>query len=718
MKTNEKRFCEIVYNEKDGGICYRSGMLVYEERFSDGILAAAGYNAAGYPLHVLTNCNTRLNPRLFYEPSAFNIDLDGQSIDYDLSFVDFTVDKTEKGVHSVLTLDSGVKPVRLKIHTELDGSAMFTRYIEIENRSDSPMSVSRLSVLSGGMEAMKFSTVTKRNDKEKFFSVGYFGAEGWGMEGDFAWQDMPIGKTVVDCRFGKDRFRHPVAFVRNNIMGTTYFMQMGWSGGCRFTLEHGAASYQWGTDTKIALLSMKAEVTGYSPILMIGAGETYTTPEVYMGAVAGGLDEAVNEMHDHIRRSVLDGEEIDGSECYIGAGMGAEHPMMVDDTKAFIDQMGEMGAEIFILDAGWVCPPGNPIDWGGYNGTNIPHPDRYPNGLNEIVDYCHSKGMKFGLWVEIERLGKKSGMMEKHPDWIAKDIYGTPTEGFIDFTNPEAAEWAESELDRLINEFHLDLLRVDYNVSARCYFNMRDIGMGARECLSVRHFEAVYRMYRNLKKRYPHVIFENCASGGGRTDLGIMKAFHHTWVSDWQRAPRSVMITNGMTMALPPERVDRLFAGMNCHEYGSFDLQMRNTMLGHLTVNVIAPATMTPNPVQMEFVKHSLEVYKSFIRPILPTSKIYHHTPEAASDQDGAISILEIASPDRSRGAFTVCALADAKGDILVRPKGIDVGKTYEVTLDNSGSAFTVSGYELSVGGVRVNIPAAMSSELVLYKAV
>jgi hypothetical protein len=178
------------------------------------------------------------------------------------------------------------------------------------------------------------------------------------------------------------------------------------------------------------------------------------------------------------------------------------------------------------------------------------------------------------------------------------------------------------------------------------------------------------------------------------------------------------MITNGMTMALPPERVDRLVAGMNCHEYGSLDIQMRNVMLGHITVNVIAPATMTPNPVQMEFIKHSIELYKSFIRPILPTSKIYHHTPEAASNSDGTLSILEIASPDKTRGAFTVCTLADAKADLLVRPKGIDPAKTYEVTLDNTRSTFKVSGYELSTTGVRVNIPASLSSELVLYRAI
>ena len=225
-------------------------------------------------------------------------------------------------------------------------------------------------------------------------------------------------------------------------------------------------------------------------------------------------------------------------------------------------------------------------------------------------------------------------------------------------------------------------------------------------------------MYESLKKKFPHVIFENCASGGARTDLGCMKAFHHTWVSDWQKAPRSVMITNGMTMALPPERVDRLVAGMGCHKVGSFDLHVRNTMLGHMTLNVIAPAGMTPNPIQMEFLQHSIGLYKDFIRPMLPTSKIFHHTPEAASNADGTLSILEIAAPDGTRGAMTVCTLVNAAADLSIVPRGIDAGRTYEVTLDNCRSTFTVSGYELLTQGVRVKIPTALSSELVLYRAI
>ena len=80
-----------------------------------------------------------------------------------------------------------------------------------------------------------------------------------------------------------------------------------------------------------------------------------------------------------------------------------------------------------------------------------------------------------------------------------------------------------------------------------------------------RYYEALYAIYERLRARFPDVIFENCAGGGGRTDIGMVRRFSHTWVTDWQIAPRSFTITNGMTMALPPEYVDRLIGGQSGH---------------------------------------------------------------------------------------------------------------------------------------------------------
>lgn len=698
-------FFDLYYQAGENPVfSYRSGLAVYEEVLQGGVLTAAGYNAAGYPLNVLSGFPSRLNPADFAEPSAFSIEIDGRSIDFGLKFVDLITNRTENSVESVLILDSGIKPVRLKIHTMLDGTQMFSRYIEVENLSDKSMALSRLSLLSGGLEETEHDRYSIHADVSKIYSVGYFESDRWGREGEFAWHDLAPETLCVSTRFGRDRFRHPLIFIRNNLTGVMYFSQIGWSSGCRFTLDYSANS-----ERTLSTLAFKAEVVSHNPMAVIAPRETFVTPEVHMGVISGGLDDAVNEMHAHIRKSVLNMKEADPAECLVGAGMGAEHDMSVETSKAFMRQFADMGAEVFIVDAGWECPPDLQTEWSNFSGTLIPNSDRYPNGLSELSEYCHSLGMKFGLWVDIESFGKKCPKFEENAEWRATDIFGNRNPRMIDMSIPEVAKWAEDELARIIGEYKIDLLRVDHNVSFREYF-----AFNGGECISIRHHQAVYKMYENLKKKFPDVIFENCAGGGARTDLGMMKNFNHTWVSDCQRAPYSVSITNGMTMALPPERVDRLFAGMGCHEHGSLDLQMRNTMLTHMTLNVVAPVGADRNSVQMEFIRRSVKLYKDFIRPILPAAKVYHHTPEAKKE---GLCILEIAAPDSSRGAIGVFTLSKAQ-KICIAPKGINAGKNYKITLDNSGTSFVLSGYELMNGGINIAIPSSLASELVLYEEI
>ncbi len=705
-------FCDIYVKQSDNPtFCYRSGNMVYEEKFFNGALISCGYNAAGYPLDVLSNFPTHLDRRYYTEPFAFNIEADGQSVDYSLKMVDFTVDKSSEVVHSVLVLDSEIKPLRIKMHTMLDGTQMFTRYFEIENLSDSPVNISRLSLISGGLEAMDTEKLSVGVKEDEIYSVGYFADDRWGREGEFCWRPLQTEITCIDTRFNRDRFRHPLVFVRNNLLGKIWFAQIGWSGGCRFTLDNNAKA-----ENASSHLSFKAEILAHNPMYVLGGYETFVTPEVHMGLVHGDIDEAVYQMHEHIRRSVL---KTDCSSLLIGAGMGAEHDMSVETSKKFIDQFVQMGAEVFIVDAGWACPPGLETRWGDYNSLNIPDSDRYPNGIEEVVDYCHEKGMKFGLWVDIDSIGRLSPVYNDHPEWRAKNAFGEQSGNFADYSRAEVAEWAENHLARIITDYRLDLLRIDCNVDYRDYFGIRDTGMGRNECTSLRHFNAIYGIFRRLKERFPNVIFENCAGGGGRTDLGMMKAFEHTWVSDCQCAPHSLYITNGMTMALPPERVDRLFAGMGCHSFGSFDLQMRNTMLTHMSLNVVAPAAATLNPVQLEFVKHSTDIYKSFIRPILPVSKMCHHTPDSVQALKNGFTALEIYTPDKTKGVASVFSLPGCNcKEINIKLKGVSAGYKYKVTLDNDRVSYAVSGSELCAHGIDIKISSALSSELILFETV
>ena len=225
-------------------------------------------------------------------------------------------------------------------------------------------------------------------------------------------------------------------------------------------------------------------------------------------------------------------------------------------------------------------------------------------------------------------------------------------------------------------------------------------------------------MFENLRKKYPDMVFENCAGGGGRTDIGMMKYFNHTWVSDNMTMPRSVLIANGMTIALPPEKVDRRFSH-TAFIHGSFDAPVRNAMLCNMSFGSLSPLDTDPNPIHIEFVKHSIDVYKNFIRTFLPDCNIYHHTPEAASDPTAPYTAIELSAPAKDRGVLAVFTMsASAHDRITIYPRGIDAGRDYEVTFDNSRSKRVISGYELISQGVTVTIPSSLSSELVLFQAV
>lgn len=708
-------YIEVYQKKGTNTISYRTGLTVYEETFFNGALCASGWNVAGYPLNVLNGSPTRIDFLKFGEPSTFKLEVDGVNLDYSWNYLGYEKVATDTGIDVRVTLESKIKPIRVIVHTLLDGTCFFDRYLELVNLDNETYhTVNRMELIGGPYEQMGRNGLTAERNIEKYYSIGYFKECAWGREGDFVWEDVKADRRVIDTRFARSRYRHPAFYIRNNVKGTITCIQMAYSGGCRFTVDCKARD----EDDQVNI-SYGAEIVGYNPMLVLRPGETFALPEVVIGTVAGGIDDVTNEMNKHLRKSVLN---LEGTEsgCLIGAGMGPEHDMLMDTTMNYIDQFHKMGAEIFIIDAGWQCPPVMPIPWFPYNGTNRPNPERYPdNGFVKLREYCHSLGMKFGLWTEIERIGEQSDVYKQHPDWRNKNKFGSQHFGYLDMANPEAAKWAEEEVARIISEYKLDLFRVDYNMdSDDAYFLMKDTEFGVKECATLRNFAAVTKMYQNLKKRFPDVIFENCAGGGGRTDLGQMKAFNHTWVSDWQRAPKSVTITNGMTLVLPPEKCDRLFAGMGCHQFGSLALQMRNTMLGHMSLNVINPPDTTMNEDAVEFITHSVDIYKNFIRKIFPDCLIFHHTPEAANTFKEGFSALEICSPDKKRGALTAFTLTNAKESVYtLYPRGIDPSLTYKVTLDNLRSTFRMTGAELINRGLRLEIPASLSSELVLYEA-
>ena len=697
---------------------YRFGSAVYEETFDGHRLNAAGWNGAGYTQNVLEDMPSRLPRGEHQDTPAFRLEANGSTLDFDWRFVDFQ--KAEEGgcLHGVLTLESALQPVCVRVHTKLDGTGVMERCLEIINTGDAPLSLGGISILSGGVEenTTGWDPFFDPANAEGLYSLGYFQSAEWGCEGLFGWHDLPNAELTVSGKWNADRYRHPVFFLKNNLLGSMLYGQLAFTGGYDFRFRKDTDANKKGCNSR---LSFDLALAGPKPMIVLAAGERYVTPAMHIGVLMGDLDDAVNEMNRHLRRSVLKRTDARGVKGLVECGMGPERTMDVTACKHFIDTAAAVGAEAFLVDAGWYAPTGlATTEWSKRQGDWQVSRDLYPNGIGEIRDYAHEKGLLFGMWMEPEAIGPLSRVAAEHPEWLTTVFASHDKKKQLDLTVPEAAAWMESEIVRVIEENKLDVFRLDHNNHVNHWFGRTEqSGIVASGIL--RHYDAVYGIYERVRARFPDLVMENCASGGSRTDVGMIRDFTHTWVSDWNVAPRSVAVTNGMTMCLPPETVDRLASGMFCHTRGALDLQLRHTLFGRPTTNDYNCVGSTMNPVQIGFVKHTFDLYKSFVRPMAGRDLIFHHTPEVNGTQPQGICVLERAAEDGSRsmiGVFNLCMAGEREERIF--PRGLDAAASYRVTLDNSGAVCEVDGFTLCNEGLRVRLDGALQSELILMEKI
>jgi alpha-galactosidase len=185
------------------------------------------------------------------------------------------------------------------------------------------------------------------------------------------------------------------------------------------------------------------------------------------------------------------------------------------------------------------------------------------------------------------------------------------------------------------------------------------------------------------------------------------------------RMPRTVRILNGMSMALPPELLNRTFGVVMEGSYrGNPDSQLHAIVLGHPTVSGLAPTLAEGNPELLRLVRKYLAIYKDFIRPFHRQARIFHHTPVIPGADGSGWCVLELAAVDRSRLAIGVFRLVNAEQDeYCLRLRGVDPGRTYRVTSEPDGAVMQVDGRVLAQQGLVIRLDTALTSRLLLCEA-
>lgn len=216
-----------------------------------------------------------------------------------------------------------------------------------------------------------------------------------------------------------------------------------------------------------------------------------------------------------------------------------------------IDKAAESGAEYFCIDAGWYADG----TWWESVGEWMPSSWRFPNGIREVLEYIKSKGMVLGLWLEIEVMGIKCPILDQFEDDCFFMRHGKRIIDHgryqLDFRNEKVRCFATSVIDRLVNEYGVGYIKMDYNIEAGAgtEVNSDSLGDGLLE-----HNRAYLGWIETIKKKYPDLILENCGSGGMRMEYAQLSRFHLQSVSDQEDYRHTAYIAAGAPTAVIPEQ--------------------------------------------------------------------------------------------------------------------------------------------------------------------
>ena len=281
-------------------------------------------------------------------------------------------------------------------------------------------------------------------------------------------------------------------------------------------------------------------------------GESFQTPEMVMVYSEAGLNGMSQTFHKLYRTRLARGTWRD-----------KVRPILINSWEAFYfdfdapkllglaDAAADLGMELFVLDDGWF---GKRDDSTSSLGDWYPNEEKLKGTLKELAEKINAKGLKFGLWIEPEMTNKDSDLYRAHPDWLlaeqGKRICHSRTQYVLDFSKKEVREYIGDMLENLLAEVPVSYIKWDMNRTfSEVFSNGNDREYQGKVCH--KYILGVYELYERLTSRFPHVLFESCASGGARFDPGMLYYAPQGWTSDDTDAIERLKIQYGTSMVYP-----------------------------------------------------------------------------------------------------------------------------------------------------------------------
>ncbi len=179
----------------------------------------------------------------------------------------------------------------------------------------------------------------------------------------------------------------------------------------------------------------------------------------------------------------------------------------------------ELGAEYFIIDAGWYKKPG--INWYYSIGDWQESPEFFPSGLKNLVGYIKGLGLKPGIWFEYENCAIDSDVYADTSLLLKRNgiPLNTQYRRFFDLRKQEVKEYFQEKVIGFLRRNGFEYIKVDYNGN----YGRGCDGAESEEEAGRQVAEESIKMFAALSERIPGLVVENCSSGGHRLEPARME---------------------------------------------------------------------------------------------------------------------------------------------------------------------------------------------------
>lgn len=301
----------------------------------------------------------------------------------------------------------------------------------------------------------------------------------------------------------------------------------------------------------------------------LAPGEVFQTPEAVVVYSSEGMGAMSRAFHRLYRTRLARGCWRDRPRPVLLNNWEATYFDFTEDQLVSIAGAARKdGVELFVLDDGWF---GARTHESAGLGDWTANPDRLPGGITRLAERVEQLGMKFGLWFEPEMVNRDSDLFRAHPDWIIQTPGRRASPGrnqyVLDFSRPEVVDHIYGMMARILSEARVSYIKWDMNRSITEAFSAA-LPPDRQGEVFHRYILGVYDLYERLNTAFPHVLFESCASGGGRFDPGLLYYAPQGWASDDSDAVERLKIQYGTSFCYPISSIGAHVSAVPNHQLG------------------------------------------------------------------------------------------------------------------------------------------------------